>query len=57
MGRRKKSQKKVTKKEVAKLAIVFNCPKCSYPKCCKCIMLIAPECSHTQRQEGECGQY
>lgn len=57
MGRRKKSQKKVTKKEVAKLAIVFNCPKCSYPKCCKCIMLIVPECSHTQRQEGECGQY
>ncbi|KAK8816979.1 hypothetical protein AV274_0906 [Blastocystis sp. ATCC 50177/Nand II] len=36
MGRRKKAQKKVTKKEVAKLAVVFNCPKCSYPKCCKC---------------------
>lgn len=36
MGKRKKSLKKVVKKTVAKLAVVFNCPKCSYPKCCKC---------------------
>jgi len=38
MGKRKKSLKKVVKKTVAKLAVVFNCPKCSYPKCCKCTM-------------------
>ena len=38
MGKRKKSQKKVVKKVVAPLAVVFNCPKCSYPKCCKCTL-------------------
>jgi len=38
MGKRKKSLKKVVKKTTAKLAVVFNCPKCSYPKCCKCTM-------------------
>ena len=31
-------QKKVVKKVVAPLAVVFNCPKCGYPKCCNCTM-------------------